>query len=197
MNHATPLDPRGGSPLSWLRFAAVGVLCAGLAYPVVATLAGGALFPAQAQGSLVQRGGVVVGSRLVAQAFVADGYFHPRPSAAGYDPRAAAGSNLAPGNPALRERVAASSAAIALREGVAAADIPVDMVTASGSGLDPHLSPAAARLQVPRVALARGITVGSVQAAVDAHTLPPTFGVFGQSRVNVLELNLALDALAP
>ena len=197
MTYETTLDSRGGSPLAWLRFAAVGVLCAGLLYPAVATLAGGALFPSQAQGSLIQRDGVPVGSRLVAQGFAGDGYFQPRPSAAGYDPRAAAGSNLSPGNPALRERVAASSAGIAAREGVAAADIPVDLVTASGSGLDPHLSPAAARLQVARVARSRGLPVESVQAAVDAHTLPPTFGVFGQWRVNVLELNLALDALAP
>lgn len=197
MSLETTLDTRGGGTLAWLRFAAVGVLLAGLLYPAVATLAGGALFPAQARGSLVERDGVVVGSRLVAQGFVGDGYFQPRPSAASYDPRAAAGSNLAPSNPALRERVAASSAAIAGREGAAAADIPVDLVTASGSGLDPHLSPAAARLQVARVARARGITVDSVQAAVEAHTLPPTLGVFGQSRVNVLELNLALDALAP
>lgn len=197
MTYDTTLDSRGGGVLAWLRFAAVGVLCAGLLYPAVATLAGGALFPAQAQGSLVQRDGVAVGSRLVAQGFTGDGYFQPRPSAAGYDPRAAAGSNLAPSNPALRERVAASSAGIAAREGVAAADIPVDLVTASGSGLDPHLSPAAARLQVARVARSRGMPVESVQAAVDANTLPPTFGVFGQSRVNVLELNLALDALAP
>lgn len=197
MNHETTLDSRGGSSLSWLRFTAVGILATGLLYPAVATLAGGALFPAQAHGSLVERDGVVVGSRLVAQAFVGDGYFQPRPSAAGYDPRAAAGSNLAPSNPALRERVAASSASIAAREGVAAADIPVDLVTASGSGLDPHLSPAAARLQVARVARARGITPEAVQAAVEAHTLPPTFGVLGQARVNVLELNLALDTLAP
>ena len=197
MRTETTLDRRGGGPVVWLRFAALGVIGAGLLYPALTTLAGGLLFPAQAQGSLVSRDGVVVGSRLVAQAFTGDGYFQPRPSAAGYDPRAAAGSNLAPSNPALRERVAASSASIAAREGVSAADIPADLVTASGSGLDPHLSPASARLQVARVARARGVGIEAVQAAVDAHTLAPTFGVLGQARVNVLELNLALDALAP
>jgi K+-transporting ATPase ATPase C chain len=197
LNATVALDSRGGSVLVWLRFAAVGVIGAGLLYPTLATLVGGALFPAQAQGSLIERAGVLVGSSLIAQAFVSDAYFQPRPSAAGYDPRAAGGSNLAPGNPALRERSAASSAAITAREGVAAVAIPVDLLTASGSGLDPHLSPAAAGLQVARVARARGLAVDAVQALVDSHTLPPTLGVFGQSRVNVLELNLALDALAP
>ena len=197
MRTETTLDRRGGGPVVWLRFAALGVIGAGLLYPSLATFAGGLFFPAQAQGSLVIRDGAVVGSRLVAQAFAGDGYFQPRPSAAGYDPRAAAGSNLSPGNPALRERIAATAAAIAAREGITAADIPVDLVTASGSGLDPHLSPASARLQVARVARARGLRIEAVQAAVDDHTLAPTFGVFGQSRVNVLELNLALDALAP
>jgi K+-transporting ATPase ATPase C chain len=198
MDTTTPnLDARGGSPLSWLRFAAVGVIGAGLLYPALATFAGQALFPAQARGSLIERDGVVIGSRLVAQPFADARYFQPRPSAAGFNPTAAAGSNLAPSNPALRERIAASSAEIAAREGVAASAIPADLVTASGSGLDPHLSPAAARLQVPRVARARGLAEASVQDAVDANTQAPTLGVFGQARVNVLELNLALDTLAP
>ncbi|MFY2762599.1 potassium-transporting ATPase subunit KdpC [Arenimonas sp. MALMAid1274] len=197
MENDNILDSRGGSTLAWLRFAAVGVLGAGLLYPALATLAGQALFPEQARGSLIERDGVVVGSRLVAQPFVGDGYFQPRPSAVGYKPIAAGGSNLAPGNPALRERMVATSAEIAAREGVPARDIPADLVTASGSGLDPHLSPAATQLQVARVARARGLPVEVVQATVQAHTLAPTFGVFGQSRVNVLELNLALDAMAP
>ncbi len=188
------LDSHGGSVLTWLRFAAVGVISCGLLYPLLATFGGQALFPSQARGSLIERDGVIVGSHLLAQNFTAERYFQPRPSAANYDPRAAAGSNLAPSNPALRERVAASSMAIATRESIAADAIPVDLLTASGSGLDPHISPASAAVQVARVARARGISESDVQALVTANTLPPTFGVLGQVRVNVLELNLAMDA---
>jgi len=187
------LDSHGGSVLTWLRFAAVGVLSCGLLYPLLATFSGQALFPAQARGSLIERDGVIVGSSLLAQDFTADGYFQSRPSAANYDPRAAAGSNWAPSNPALRERVAASSTAIASRERIAADAIPVDLLTASGSGLDPHISPAAAAVQVARVARARGISESDVQALVAANTSQPTFGVLGQARVNVLQLNLAMD----
>ena len=194
MNTVSPLDAHGGGALVWLRFAAVGVLTCGLLYPLLATISGQVLFPVQARGSLIERDGVVVGSRLLAQAFAAERYFQPRPSAANYDLRAAAGSNLAPSNPALRERIAASSTAISAREGIAVAAIPVDMVTASGSGVDPHISPASAAAQIGRVARARGLNEADVQDLVTANTLPPTFGVLGQARVNVLELNLALDA---
>jgi K+-transporting ATPase ATPase C chain len=197
MTPATSLDTRGGHPLAWLRFAAVGMLAAGLLYPAVATFAGPALFPAQAGGSLIERDGVVVGSSLVAQPFAGAGYFRPRPSAAGFDPRALAGSNLGPGNPALRDRIAASSAETSAREGVAPTDLPADLVTASGSGIDPHISPAAAAVQVARVARTRGIDPGAVRALIVVHTQGPSLGVFGQARVNVLELNLALDAAAP
>ena len=127
MNTQTSLPPaidQGATLSSALRFAGVAILGVGLAFPAIATLLGQALFPAQARGSLIERDGVVVGSSLVAQPFVGDGYFQPRPSAANYDPTALAGSNLAPSNPALRERIAASSAAIAAREGVAADAIP-------------------------------------------------------------------------
>ncbi|MGQ0799508.1 MAG: potassium-transporting ATPase subunit KdpC [Pseudomarimonas sp.] len=194
INTTTSFDHQGGSMLVWLRFAAVGVLGCGLLYPLVATFVGQTLFPQQARGSLIERDGVVIGSRLIAQAFSADRYFEPRPSAANYDPQVASGSNWAPSNPALRERIAASSAAIVARESIAADAIPVDLVTVSGSGLDPHISPASAAAQVARVARARGISEANVQALVAANTLPPTFGVLGQARVNVLELNLALDA---
>lgn len=197
MTPSSSLDSRGGGPLAWLRFAAVGVIGAGLLYPAVAVLAGQSLFPAQARGSLIERDGVVVGSSLVAQPFVGAGYFQPRPSAAGFDPRAVSGSNLGPGNPALRERIAATSAEVSAREGIAARDVPVDLVTASGSGIDPHISPAAAAVQVARVARARGLPVADVQALVARHTAGPDLGVFGQARVNVLELNLALDAAKP
>lgn len=194
MTPFTSLDSRGGGTLAWLRFAAVGVIGAGLLYPAAATFAGQSLFPAQARGSLIERDGVVVGSSLVAQPFIGAGYFRPRPSAAGFDPRAVSGSNLGPGNPALRERIAATSAEVAAREGIAVGDVPVDLVTASGSGIDPHISPAAAAVQAARVARARGLPVADVQALVARHTAGPDLGVFGQARVNVLELNLALDA---
>lgn len=198
MNTQTSLPPaidQGATLSSALRFAGVAILGVGLAFPAIATLLGQALFPAQARGSLVERDGVVVGSSLVAQPFVGEGYFQPRPSAANYDPKALAGSNWAPSNPALRKRIVASSAAIATREGVAATQIPSDLVTTSGSGIDPHISPAAAALQVPRIARVRGLDDARVQALVASHTQAPTFGVLGQARVNVLQLNLALDAM--
>lgn len=198
MNTQTSLPPaidQGATLSSALRFAGVAILGVGLAFPAIATLLGQALFPAQANGSLIERDGVVVGSSLVAQPFVAASYFQSRPSAANYDPTALAGSNLAPSHPALRERIAASSAEISAREGVTASAIPGDLVTASGSGIDPHISPAAAELQVARVAAARGVDPAEVRAAVAAATLPRSFGVLGQARVNVLQLNLALDAM--
>ena len=166
----------------------------GLLYAVATTGVTGALFQDPAQGSLLVQDGQVRGSRLVAQPFAADGYFQSRPSAAGYDPMAAAGSNMARTHPDLQARVKEATAAVATREGVAVADVPADLVTQSGGGLDPHLSPAAAAVQVARVARARGMTVAQVQAVVDAHTEGRTWGVFGQPRVNVLMLNVALDA---
>jgi K+-transporting ATPase ATPase C chain len=194
ITRVSSLDQSGGGWLSAVRFAFVAIILTGLAFPLFATALGQALFPTQARGSLIVRDGVAVGSSLVAQPFAADKYFQPRPSAASFDPRAMSGSNWAPSNPALRERIETSSQAIAAREGVAATAIPVDLVTASGSGIDPHISPAAAHLQVARVAKVRGLSIAEVQGFVDANTLTPTFGVLGQSRVNVLELNLALDA---
>ena len=195
--HSSSLDANGGGWSPALRFGAIAMLAYGLLFPAIATWLGGALFPAQANGSLVTRNGVVVGSTLVAQPFTAPGYFSPRPSAANYDPKALAGSNLAPTNPALRERIAGTSADVAAREHVAAIAIPSDLVTASGSGIDPHISPAAAQLQVARVAAARKMSVAQVEAAVAAHTQAPTFGVLGQARVDVLQLNLALDTRQP
>jgi K+-transporting ATPase ATPase C chain len=171
------------------------LLVLGLAYAVATTGIGASLFPAQAQGSLLLRDGQVRGSRLVAQPFVDDGYFQARPSAANYDPMAAAGSNMARSNPALQERVSAATQAVAVREGIAIAEVPGDLVTQSGAGMDPELSPAAAAIQVKRVAGTRGLNVEQVQALVVAHTQGPQWGVFGQPRVNVMELNMALDAL--
>ena len=168
-------------------------MLAGGLYPVVTTLISGAIFPAQANGSLITQNGKVVGSSLIGQPFSGEQYFIGRPSAAGngYDPTAASGSNLAGSNPALRQRVQADSQAIAKREGVTPAQIPADLVTASGSGLDPHISPEGAAIQVGRVARARNLSVAQVRQAVAAATEPA--GLIGQERVNVLRLNLALD----
>ena len=190
-------DKAASRLLPAIRFSIITILVVGLSYPIVATVVGGLLFPRQANGSLIMRDGKAVGSSLVAQSFVGDRYFQSRPSAANYDPRALAGSNLASTNPALRERMLQSSKAIAARENIAVNTIPVDMITASGSGIDPHISPESARVQLARVAKARVLTAAQVQAAIDANTEMPTFGVLGQARVNVLQLNLALDAITP
>ena len=171
----------------------------GVLYPAVVTGLAHALFPRQANGSLVTAGGRVVGSDLIGQAFADPGHFWSRPSALTprpYDATTSTGSNLGPSNPALVEAVAARLAALRASDPGNAAPIPSDLVTASASGLDPHLSPAAARWQVARVARARGLAVGAVAALVDAHVEPRTFGLLGEARVNVLRLNLALDALA-
>lgn len=193
----TLLDHAGGGWLTAIRFVIASILLLGLAFPMASALLGRVLFSSQANGSLIERDGRVVGSSLVAQPFADARYFQPRPSAANFDPKALAGSNMAPNNPDLRARVAAGSAVVAQREGVTASAIPIDLVTASGSGMDPHISPASARLQIARVAAARGLAPERVQALVQAHTEDPTFGLLGQARVNVLQLNLALDALTP
>ncbi len=192
------LDHGGGTPFLWLRFVLLFTLLCGLAYPIGTTLAGGALFPYQANGSLIIRGDRVLGSSLVGQGFTGERYFIPRPSAAGagYDPVGAAGSNYAVSNPALRARAAETSRAVAAREGVKPEDIPVDLIAASGSGLDPHISPEAAALQLSRVARARGLSEGKVAALVEEHTERSPLGL-GRPGVNVLELNLSLDAVAP
>ncbi|MBB5208547.1 potassium-transporting ATPase subunit KdpC [Chiayiivirga flava] len=177
-----------------LVFALIVLLGFGLLYSLVGTGLGRMLFPMQAGGSVIERDGMAVGSALIAQPFTDARYFQPRPSAAGYDARAASGSNLARSNPALAERIAGARAAVALRDGVAEADVVPDLLTQSGGGLDPHLSPAGARQQIARVARARGLREDEVLALVEAHTETEQFGVFGAARVNVLHLNLALDA---
>lgn len=188
--HPMTLDRSGGSWTGALRFALMAMLVGGLLLPLAMTLLNRGLFPQAATGSLIVRKGHIVGSALVGQPFADAAYLIGRPSAAGYDPRLAAGSNWAPSNPALRARMAADSATLAAREGVDPSAIPAELVSASGSGLDPHISPDAARLQVPRVARARGMPVAAVQALVDAHTTHPWLG---PPVVNVLALNLALD----
>jgi K+-transporting ATPase ATPase C chain len=169
----------------------------GIAYPLV-VLAVGRLVPALSDGSLLtDRSGAVVGSRLIGQAFDEPQWFHPRPSAAGdgYDGLASGGSNLAADNPTLVAQVAQRKAAAAALDRVAPEQVPADAVTASGSGLDPDISPEYAREQVARVASARGLPASAVAALVEQHVDGPLLGFIGAPRVNVLELNLALSSL--
>ncbi|MBK7874910.1 MAG: potassium-transporting ATPase subunit KdpC [Planctomycetes bacterium] len=179
-----------------VRMLLVMTLLTGVAYPLVVWAAGNALFPERARGSVVVVDGTVRGSRLVGQAFDGERWFWGRPSATSPACNAAAsgGSNLGPTNPALAAIVRARIERLEAAPHPSRA-IPVDLVTASGSGLDPHVSPAAARYQVERVAAARGLALDRVRALVEAHVEPPTLGLLGEARVNVLELNLALDAL--
>ncbi|MGN6093811.1 MAG: potassium-transporting ATPase subunit KdpC [Luteibacter jiangsuensis] len=169
----------------------------GVAYPLLVTGAAQAVFPRQANGSIVESGGKPVGSSLLGQSFVEPRYFWSRPSATSPDPyngTASGGSNQGPTNPALTDAVKKRIAALQAADPGNTAPVPVELVTASGSGLDPEISPAAARYQVARVARARGLDPAAVQALVEAHTEGRQFGVLGEPRVNVLELNLALDA---
>lgn len=171
-------------------------LLTGLVYPLAVTGVAQAVFPRQAGGSLVEREGRVVGSALVGQPFAGARYFWSRPSATSpaYDGGASAGSNLGPTNAALHARVAATVAALRAAHGDAA--IPADLATASASGLDPHLSPAAARYQAARVARERGLSLEAVENLVAAHTEGRQLGVLGEPRVHLLRLNLALDEFA-
>lgn len=179
-----------------IGLAIVSLLGFGLLYPLVGVGLGQALFPQPANGSLIERDGQVVGSSLVAQPFADARYFQPRPSAAGFNPMGVSGSNQARTNPDLRQRVEETRAAVAARDGVDPAAVPSDLVTQSGGGIDPHISPAAAAIQVERVARARGLGRDAVEGLVARHTESRQLGLLGQPRVNVLELNLALDALA-
>lgn len=191
---SNPALDDGGALRGGIVLALITLLGFGAWYSALGASIGGMLFPLQAGGSLIERDGKVVGSSLVAQPFADARYFHPRPSAAGHDPMAAAGSNQARTNPDLRTRIDAAVAEVAAREGVAPDAVPADLVTQSAGGLDPHVSPEGARIQVARVAAARGLPVDTVARLLAAHTLPKQFGLLGQPRVNVLELNLALDA---
>ena len=177
----------------------VTTLIFGVIYPLVVTGLGQLFFPAQANGSLIMQNGKTIGSRLIGQPFSAEWYFHPRPSAAGtgYDAVAASGgaTNLGPTNKQLIDRVKGDVEKLHAEN--PGAPIPADLVTTSGSGLDPDISPAAAQFQIPRVARARHITEDSLRALVAKHTSPRQFGLFGEPRVNVLELNLELDSTHP
>ncbi len=170
----------------------------GLVYPAAVTGIARVVFPSQARGSLIEQDGRVVGSSLIGQPFDDARYFWGRPSATGGFPdnaAASSGSNQGPLNPALHDAVAARIAALRAVDPENDDPIPVDLVTASASGLDPHVSPAAAYFQVVRVARARGVSVDAVRQLVDSHIEGRTFGVLGEPRVNVLRLNLALDRI--
>ncbi|MDB5947441.1 MAG: potassium-transporting ATPase subunit KdpC [Ramlibacter sp.] len=173
-------------------------LITGIAYPLVVTGAAQALFPRQAAGSLLLRDGKPVGSDLIGQNFSDPGHFWGRPSATSpmaYNAAGSGGSNQGPLNPALVDAVRARVDALRAADPGNTAPVPVDLVTASASGLDPHISPAAARYQVTRVARARGLPAARVQGMVDQVAEAPLLGLLGEPRVNVLRLNLALDAL--
>jgi K+-transporting ATPase ATPase C chain len=170
----------------------------GAIYPALVTGLAQALFPQQANGSLIKQDGKMVGSELIGQPFSDPKHFWTRPSATGpvpYNAGASSGSNLGPLNPALEEAVKARIDALKASDPANTAPIPVDMVTASGSGLDPHISPAAARWQAPRIARIRGLQEAEVDRLIDAHTEGRQLGLLGEPRVNVLTLNLALDRL--
>ena len=178
-----------------IRFTLVTTVLLGLGYPLLVTGIAGAVFPHKAAGSLILKDGQVIGSELLAQSFTADKYFHPRPSAAGngYDATASGGSNLAQSNKTLVDRIQGSIDKLSKEN--PGKPVPIDLVTMSGSGLDPDITPDAAEFQAPRVAKARGLSEERVEQLIEQHTTGRQLGVLGEPRVNVLELNLALDAL--
>ncbi|HKM52182.1 MAG TPA: potassium-transporting ATPase subunit KdpC [Isosphaeraceae bacterium] len=180
-----------------IRFTIVTTILLGLGYPLFVTGIAALIFPHQAAGSLILKDGQVIGSSLLAQSFTSDRYFHPRPSAAGngYDAQNSGGSNLAQSSKALVDRIQASIDKLAQEN--PGKPVPIDMVTTSGSGLDPDITPDAAEFQIPRIVKARtGISVDRIRQLIAQHTASRQLGVLGEPRVNVLELNLDLDKLA-
>ena len=186
--------------LTALRSLLVLTLLTGLAYPLAVNLLAGLLFADQAKGSLIERDGKIVGSHLIGQPFAGPGYFWGRPSATGtmpYNAAASSGANIGPTNPALGERLKSSVEAMRAAHPTQKGPVPVDLVTMSASGLDPHITPAAAFYQIDRVAAARALSPATVRGLVEGAVEPRQFGFLGEPRVNVLALNLALDALSP
>ena len=184
-----------------LRAVIVLGLLTGLVYPLVITGIAQLTMQDKADGSLIRMDGMVVGSSSIGQLWDGEEWFHGRPSAIDYDASTSSGSNLGPNSQDLSDQIAERAAAILKLEGpynqgLTIADIPADLLTASASGLDPHISVAAAELQAPRIAQVRGLSLGQVRALIDDHTEEPTLGFLGQERVNVLELNLALSQAA-
>jgi potassium-transporting ATPase KdpC subunit len=180
------------------RMTVVTTVLLGLLYPLAVTGVAQVMFPDKANGQLIVRNGVTIGSRLIGQPFTSPGYFRPRPSAAGaagYDAGASGGTNLGPTNKKLIDRVNGAAAAIATEN--PAQPVPIELVTTSASGLDPHISPRAAEFQIPRVARERGAAVGAIRQLVTEHTEGRQLGFLGEPVVNVLELNLALDEKFP
>ena len=179
-----------------IRFTLVTTVLLGLAYPLAITGIAGVLFPHQASGSLILKDGHVIGSALLAQSFTADRYFHPRPSAAGngYDATSSGGSNLAQSNKKLVDRIQGDIDKLAKQN--PGKPVPIDLVTTSGSGLDPDITPDGAYYQSARVAEARHLSVETVNKLIAAHVTTRTLGLLGEPRVNVLQLNLDLDALS-
>jgi potassium-transporting ATPase KdpC subunit len=180
-----------------ILYTVVTTILLGIGYPMLVTVIARTAFPKQANGSLIVKDGAVVGSSLIGQPFSGDNYFHSRPSAAGtgYDPTSSGGSNLGPTSRKLVDRVTGDTATAQLdRPGQ---PVPIDLVTASGSGLDPHISPAAAEYQVARIAKQRNLGDDTVRALVSKHTTQRTLGLLGEPVVNVLELNLDLDHVNP
>jgi potassium-transporting ATPase KdpC subunit len=167
----------------------------GIIYPLLVTGIAQVLFPKKANGQLIEANGKVIGSRVIAQAFTAPGYFHPRPSAVNYDPTGSNGSQLGPTNQKLIDRVKGDTATLHAEN--AGAPVPIDLVTASASGLDPEITPAAAAFQISRVARARGINEDQLRELVSKHTEDRQWGFLGEARVNVLVLNLELDKRFP
>ena len=174
----------------------VTIVLLGLGYPLVVTAIAGLIFPRQAAGSLILKDGQIVGSELLAQSFTSDKYFHPRPSAAGngYDATASGGSNLAQSSKTLVDRIQGSIDKLSAEN--PGKPVPIDLVTTSGSGLDPDITPDAAYFQAPRVAKARGISEDRIRELIEQHIAKRQLGILGEPRVNVLLLNLDLDKLA-
>ncbi len=179
-----------------IRFTIVTTILLGIGYPLVVTGIARVMFPHKSAGSLILKDGQIIGSELLAQSFTSDKYFHPRPSAAGngYDATASSGSNLAQSNKALVDRIQGSIDKLAKEN--PGNPVPIDLVTTSGSGLDPDITPDAANFQAPRVAKARGISEDRIRQLIEQNTTARQLGLLGEPRVNVLDLNLALDKIS-